>query len=634
VSRSQSAAGKHRFLSGTTLQALSVRNLVVSLTVAAAVALAIVASVSALGTNAVKTDTGRTALLVRQQMLAARANQDWLNDDDQSNMFVSLIAPRDPSQAPLARTTWSQATAGYAAAQQDLRALRATGPTSAVRTTLDDAVLALGRYNGYSTAMHAAAEAGSVADAVRIQSVGNSAASNELATDLVRLDDLIRNQTDTSLSHVTSRASSASTTVIIVGVVALLALAGIGFVTIRILVARLRRATDRVSQMEGAVQNNLLPAIEALAGGDLTRQLHSTTEPITDFPAGEIGLMLRSTEQLRTGLLSCYDAYNRGVTGLQEMIRTVCGTASSLCQSSRAMFTNSEETGRAAEEVALAIGDVAKGSERQVIMVSQARQLAEEVASQVAEAERGAHATADAAGQARQLASDGLTAAAQASDAMRSVRDSSAAITSAIGELLTMSTQIGHIVETITTIAEQTNLLALNAAIEAARAGDQGRGFAVVADEVRNLAEESQHAAQEISQLVTSIQSETERVVGVVHEGAERTEEGASVVENTRQSFTAIGMSVEDITTQIEQIASLSVAVSANVRTLHQTVDEIATVAESSSATTEEVSASTEQTSAAAQEITTSAQGLATTAKQLNELIAEFQFTRGIAAEL
>jgi methyl-accepting chemotaxis protein len=76
-------------------------------------------------------------------------------------------------------------------------------------------------------------------------------------------------------------------------------------------------------------------------------------------------------------------------------------------------------------------------------------------------------------------------------------RESGSAVAEAVKAMKDIASKISIIEE----IARQTNLLALNAAIEAARAGEHGRGFAVVASEVRKLAERSQVAAAEISQL-------------------------------------------------------------------------------------------------------------------------------------
>ena len=71
----------------------------------------------------------------------------------------------------------------------------------------------------------------------------------------------------------------------------------------------------------------------------------------------------------------------------------------------------------------------------------------------------------------------------------------------AVKQTVEAMTLISEKIKIIDDIARNTNMLALNAAIEAARAGEAGKGFAVVASEVRKLAENSQKAAAEITEI-------------------------------------------------------------------------------------------------------------------------------------
>jgi methyl-accepting chemotaxis protein len=466
------------------------------------------------------------------------------------------------------------------------------------------------------------ARTGQVARGTRLVIDNVNAAGDQLTGAVAAVGDAIANG-DNRTAQATARSSKKL--MLAAGVFAALLAAGLGIVITRRLTGGVNRALGRIGDMDRAITENLCPGLEALAAGDLTVSLHAVTTPQTDFPADEIGAILRTTEHLRDSIIVAYDAYNAATERLRSMIGRVSSTAATVGAASQEMSSSSEEAGRATGEISRAVGDVAQGAERQVVMIEAARQSAEDVSRAVNESAQTAREAAEVAHQTRTIAQQGMSAAAQANESMQSVRESSQHVSHTIGGLAAKSEQIGQIVATITGIAEQTNLLALNAAIEAARAGDQGKGFAVVAEEVRKLAEDSQHAAREISQLIGAIQEETTTAVAVVQDGAQRTQTGVEVVEQTRVAFEQIGSSVEDMTARIEQIAAAAQQIAASSSSMQENMTEVAAVAEQSSASTQQVSASTEHTTASAHLIASSAHALSDNAEELGRLVAEFK---------
>ena len=386
----------------------------------------------------------------------------------------------------------------------------------------------------------------------------------------------------------------------------------------------LEELSDRLGSLHGHCLTDLQHGLEAMQQGRLNVSAQAVTSPLEVAAGHEAGHLAEVFNGMLSTAQSSIESYNAMRGKLSEMIREIARSSESLAGASQQMAATSDQTGRAVEEIAQAVGSVASGAEQQVRAVEDVRAVTVQLADTSQGSARGAQDAARAAEQARGLARAGVQAAEEANSVMQSVQQASQQATEAIRALGEKSDKIGSIVETITGIAAQTNLLALNAAIEAARAGEQGRGFAVVADEVRKLAEESQDAAATIARLIRHIQEDTARAVEVVERGANETHTGVRTVEQARNAFVEIGVSVEDVGLRVSDIAGAIEQIAASGSHVQSSIDAVAAVAEQSSAATEQVSASTEETSASTQQIAASAQQLAATADELEGLVKQF----------
>src|SRR4051794_5126825 len=431
-----------------------------------------------------------------------------------------------------------------------------------------------------------------------------------------------------SLAHRSEAAEASAKRLVIAFVVfALLAASAIAFFVVRGIMRGVRQV---LVAAEGIAEGDLDQHVEvssrdeigqmADAFGRMVAYLHDSAGVAARVADGD--LTVEVTPRSPGDVLG--NAFARMIVQLRDLAGKLSGSAQSLSAASQQMATTSEEAGRAVGEIASAVSEVAAGAERQVRAVEKAKLATEEVATASETSATNAQESAQAAVAAREVAEQGAGAVTQASEAMSAVHDSSLQATEAIRALGAKSEQISGIVATITGIAEQTNLLALNAAIEAARAGEQGRGFAVVADEVRKLAEESRGAAASISGLIGEIQDETARTVSVVEDGARQTEDGVATVEQARESFVALGMSVQDMNERVDRIAAAIQQIASASHQVGSDMAEVAAVAEQSSASSQQVSASTQQTSASTQQIAASAREMARTADELERLVGQF----------
>lgn len=348
----------------------------------------------------------------------------------------------------------------------------------------------------------------------------------------------------------------------------------------------------------------------------------------------------------------------------QQVAQTIGQVAVGAAQQAEVM----ERSRRVMEDQDRVIADIAQGAMRQSQSIEAADHIFQgRLATAIQQVESATTASDYAVNSAVQAAQSGTQAVAKTITGINTVAKTAEQVTRRISEMGKRSNQIGAIVQVINDIAERTNLLSLNAAIEAARAGEHGKGFAVVADEVRKLADRSAKSAEEISQLVATVQEAANQAVSAMEENDRQVQQGLETAGDAEEALAGIRTSMAEVGAQMRQLQgsvadlagsssqvqeamqqvagvieenlSSTSALTAGQEPLQQAMEEIASVAEENSAAAEEVAASAEENSASVEEIsamtknvniqveqmTDAVQSLTAMASDLQTIVAAFQ---------
>lgn len=220
--------------------------------------------------------------------------------------------------------------------------------------------------------------------------------------------------------------------------------------------------------------------------------------------------------------------------------------------------------------IQVTVEGVASGSKQ---ISATGSQIAEGASEQAASLEEVSSSMEEMAANIRQSADN----ATQTEQISRKAAEDAKASGEAVNEAVNAMNEIAEKISVIGEISRQTNLLALNAAIEAARAGDHGKGFAVVAAEVRKLAERSQGAASEISELSCSSMAVSEKAGELLNKLVPDIQKTAELVEEISSSAREQDLGANEINTalqQLDQVVQQSASASEQMASTSQLLSE------------------------------------------------------------